>query len=156
MGLNELSWRTYTPRWLVRRLSTCFSQQADQMSLQINLIASNVSVNNGLSRHNRSAKFAPTCNPIDSNLALTSSSSLPTPPPFADPNPLFDEALPAESLPPPDTEPDVDSRILVNVSGTATGAGMSPASIISCSIFFARADATAEEARRALTASIRK
>lgn len=71
IGLNELSWSTYTPwqshnmsdvdkrkrdivltRWFVRRLSTCLSQHADQMSLQINLIASNVSVNNGLSRHN--------------------------------------------------------------------------------------------------------
>lgn len=77
IGLNELSWRTYTPcyvhillsmythptrgnvkhtLWLVRRLSTCFSQHATQISLQINLMASKVSVKRVLSLHNLKIK----------------------------------------------------------------------------------------------------
>jgi hypothetical protein len=51
MGLKKLSWSTYTPRWFVRRLSTCLSQHTVQRSLHMNLIASSVSVNGGLSLH---------------------------------------------------------------------------------------------------------
>jgi hypothetical protein len=58
--------------WLVHRLSTCLSQHATHTSLQIDLMASNISVDNTLSRDSdhpvyskgrkktyRSVKFAP-------------------------------------------------------------------------------------------------
>jgi len=53
---NQRCWDTsqvksLRTRWFVRKLSTCLSQHAAQISLQINLMASSVSENSGLSRH---------------------------------------------------------------------------------------------------------
>lgn len=157
-------------RWLVRKLSTCLSQNAAQMSLQMNLIASNVSENNGLSRHrlygheyqeldvdnatHRSVKLAPTCNPMASRRVRTASSSssmgcvddFPVALPVRELRLVTDSR--ADSL--------ADSRFKGNAEGFGADGGIRPASAISCSILLARAVATAELARRVLTSSIKK
>lgn len=74
-SLNALSCSTYTPWWLVLRLSICLWYKLDQKSVHINLIMSSSSLNLFHSLVNRSMILYPTLNPIHSNRESSSSPS---------------------------------------------------------------------------------